>query len=137
MNYKKVTEVTLRNGEKLQVTLAEGSSIRQAKSSERAKSIMFPSLNNRMLDSGFIVDVQDKTIEDPSKPTVVDHSKALIAAGLLEPEEDLRLAPGYIKYVVAGIKLRKGVRTQEIKIKLDKEQLELVEAEMERQGVAW
>lgn len=137
MVYKKVTELTLRNGEKVHVTLAEGNSVRQAKASERSKSIMFPSLNNRMLDSSFIVDVQDKSVEDHTQPELIDHTKGLIAAGLLEPEPDLRLAPGYIKYVVAGIKLRKGKNTAAIKAKLDEEQLKLVEAEMQRQGVTW
>lgn len=136
MAYKKITELTLRNGEKLNVTVPEGESARQAKAATQQKSVVFPSLNNRMIDTSFIVDIQDKTVEDPAA-AITDHNQALIAAGLLEPKPDLRIAPGYIKYIVAGIKLRKGAKTGEIKRKLDKEQLELVEAEMQRQGVSW
>lgn len=140
MIYKQVTELTLRNGEKLHVTAAEGNSARTAKASERSKSIMFPSIRNRMIDASFIVDIQDKSVEDPvatAAQQLADSKRSLISAGLLEPEEDSRYRPGYIKYIVACIKLRKkaGKGIMDIRDKLDEKQTELVRTALETESL--
>lgn len=138
--YKQVTELTLRNGERLNVTEAEGNSARQAKASGQSKSIIFPSLRSRMIDASFIVDIQNKTVEDVEatrKLAEEETKRNLIATGLLEPEEDSKYKPGYISYIVASIKLRKKGRgsIREIKQKLDDKQLELVNKRLEEQGL--
>lgn len=138
--YKQVTELTLRNGERLNVTEAEGNSARVAKSSGQSKSIVFPSIKNRMIDASFIVDIQNKTVEDveATRQLELEQTKrTLISTGLLEPEEDSRYKPGYISYIVASVKLRKKGRGSilEIKQKLDEKQLELVNKKLEEQGL--
>jgi hypothetical protein len=138
--FKQVTELTLRNGEKLNITVAEGNSARQAKASERSKSIMFPSLKNRMIDSSFIVDIQDKSVEDSEatrKLAEEETKRALIASGLLPPQEDQKYMPGYISFIVASIKLRKrsGGGIAQIKANLDEKQLKMVNEKLEAIGL--
>lgn len=138
--YKQVTEITLRNGEKLNVTVAEGHSARQAKASERSKSIIFPSIKNRMVDGSFIVDIQDKSVvdeEESRKLQEAETKRALITSGLLPPQEDQKYMPGYIGFIVACIKLRKksGSGLSAIKEKLDEKQLDLVNKQLEAQGL--
>lgn len=138
--FKQVTELTLRNGEKLNVTIAEGHSARQAKASERSKSIMFPSLRNRMIDSSFIVDIQDKSVEDSEatkKLQEEETKRILISTGLLPPQEDQKYMPGYISFLVASIKLRKksGASISKIRESLDEKQLKLVNEKLNEQGL--
>jgi len=142
MIFKQVTELTLRNGEKLHVTAAEGNSARQAKAAAQAKSILFPSIRNRMIDASFIVDIQDKSIEDheaTAKEQLELSKRNLISAGLLEPEEDSKYKPGYIKYIVACVKLRKktGKSYMDIKNKLDDKQVQLVTDILAKEALDW
>jgi hypothetical protein len=140
--FKQVTELTLRSGEKLHITAAEGNSARMAKSSAQSKSIVFPSARNRMIDSSFIVDIQDKSIEDSEatrKEQLEQDKRKLIAAGLLEPKEDSKYKPGYMKYMVASIKLRKkiGRGTSDIKARLDEKQIAIITEMLAKESLSW
>lgn len=107
---KKVTELTLRNGTKLQITIKEGENIRKAKLRNTSSSIIIPSLNNRMVDSSFIVDIEDKMVEDLQQMLTPDANTKLLNRSDLKPADEN--SPGYLKFKEAQKKLRKKMGGQ-------------------------
>lgn len=55
----KVSVLTLKNGETAQVTFSEGQNIKKQKQLKPLGSVIIPSLDNRLIDCTFIVDIKD------------------------------------------------------------------------------
>lgn len=89
-----VTILTLRNNETLQVTYQEGQNIKRQKQQKPGGSVMIPSLNNRLIDCVFIVDIKDEWTGFPDPQT--DNLLAEGKRNLATPD-----SPGYKKFLKA------------------------------------
>lgn len=55
----KVSILTLKNGETVQVTFSEGQNIKKQKQLKPMGSVIIPSVDNRLIDNTFIVDIKE------------------------------------------------------------------------------
>jgi hypothetical protein len=89
-----VSILTLRNNETLQVTYAEGQNIKKQKQQKPGGSVMIPSLNNRLIDCVFIVDIKEVWIgfADPQTDNLLQEGEKQVVT----PD-----SPGYKKFLKA------------------------------------
>lgn len=101
---KKVGEITLKNGEMLQITEQELVSLMQSKMKSGMGDMYFASIK-RMLSKPYIVDMQEKWVEDKQQAIVEERSEHLLA-GQKHVESD-GTGPGYKKFMAMRAKFGK------------------------------
>lgn len=92
---KKVGEITLKNGEMLQITEQELASLMQSKMKSGMGDMYFASIK-RMLSKPYIVDMQEKWVEDKQQAIIEERADHLLA-GQKEISAD-GTGPGYAKF---------------------------------------
>lgn len=101
---KKVGEITLKNGEMLQITEQELISLMQSKMKSGMGDMYFASIK-RMLSKPYIVDMQEKWVEDAQQSIVEERTSHLLAQ-----KEHLvadGTGEGYKKFLEAKAKLKR------------------------------
>lgn len=133
---KQVTQVTLKNGEKIIVSLDRGNAARQAMIAGSGVWTI-PEQNNRIVSVPMLAEVNDVWIEDVQVQLgeQLERAKRIEASG--QKVEATATSPGYIKFLVGNIRLRlrHGGSMHNILSKINDEQRPLVNAELTRQGV--
>lgn len=98
----KVGEITLKNGEMIQIPYKELEALVKSKAQNGMGDVYFPSLK-RMLQKNYIVDVQEKWIPDPNAVIVEERADHLIANK--ESVVSDGTGEGYKKFLAAKAKL--------------------------------
>ena len=101
---KKVGEITLKNGEILQITESELNTLIASKVKSGLGDIWFDS-QKRMLQKPYIVDIQEKWVEDAQQAIVEERSDHLLAGQREVPSDGT--GPGYKKFMAARANFRR------------------------------
>lgn len=99
-----ITELTLKNGETLQIPLSEGQNVKKQKAQKPLGSVILPSQKNRLIDCTYIVDIKELWVgyDEPQTENLLKEGE--------KPVVD-KNSPGYKKFVQAKENLKRKMST--------------------------
>lgn len=128
---KHIGLLTIKGGEMLEVDYEDYKKVLESYTKSEMGKVYISSLK-RMFDKTIIVDFQEKWIEDRNAVLTEERPEHLLAAREKIPADST--SPGYIKFLVASIKMKRKFGTK-YGSTLTNEQKELVNAELKKQGI--